>query len=49
MFDVANKLAHRVMLTKLVDLNSNIRPYLTILMGATLAWVGEALVALDGR
>ena len=48
LFDVARGLAHRVPLTKLVELDSNVHPYLTILMVATLVWVGKILVVPEG-
>ena len=48
LFDVACGLAHRVPLTKLVELDGDVRPYLTTLMVATLAWVGETLVVPEG-
>ena len=48
LFDVAHGLARRVPFTKLVELDGNIRPYLTTLMIATLAWVGETLVVPEG-
>ena len=44
LFNVAHGLAHRVPLTKLVELDSDIHPYLAALMVTTLAWVGETLV-----
>ena len=44
LFNVAHGLARRVLLTKLVELESNICPYLAALMVATLARVGETLV-----
>ena len=48
LFDVACGLAHRVPLTKLVELDGNICPYLAALMVATLAWVGKTLVVVEG-
>ena len=48
LFDVAHGLARRVPLTKLVDLNGDVRPYLAALMVATLAQAGENLVVPEG-
>ena len=48
MFDFACRLAQRVPLTKLVKLDVDICPYLTALMVAALAWVGETLVVPEG-
>ena len=48
MFDITHRLAHRVPLTKLTELDGNIRLYLAALMVATLTWAGEALVMLEG-
>ena len=48
MFDIAHGLGHRVPLTKLFELDGDIRLYLTILMVAALVWVGEALVMPEG-
>ena len=48
LFDVARGLARRVPLTKLVELDSDVRPYLATLMVATLAQVGKTLVAPEG-
>ena len=48
LFEVACGLAQRVPLTKLVKLDGDVRPYLTPLMVATLAWVGENLVVPEG-
>ena len=47
-FDVTRGLAHRVPLTKLVELFGDVRPYLTTLMVATLAQAGETLVVPEG-
>ena len=47
MFDVARRLAQRVPLTKLVELDGEVHPYLAALMVATLAWVGETLVVSE--
>ena len=48
LFDVARGLAHRVPLTKLVELDGDVHPYLAALMVATLAWAGETLVVPEG-
>ena len=48
LFDVARRLAHRVLLTKLVELDGNVHPYLTALMVAALVWVGKTLVVPEG-
>ena len=48
LFDIAHGLAHRVPLTKLIELDSDVRPHLSALMVATLAWVGETLVVPEG-
>ena len=48
LFDVTCGLAQRVPLTKLVELDGDIHPYLATLMVATLVWVGEILVVLEG-
>ena len=48
LFDVTHGLAHRVPLTKLVELDGDACPYLATLMVATLAWVGENLVVPEG-
>ena len=47
MFDVAHRLACRVLLTKLLELDDDIHPYPTVRMLATLAWVGNALVVSE--
>ena len=44
LFDITQGLAQRVPLTKLVELDGDIRPYLTTLMVAALVWVGKTLV-----
>ena len=44
LFDIARGLAQRVLLTKLVELDGDICPYLTFLMVATLAQAGETQV-----
>ena len=46
--EVTHGLACRVPLTKLVELDGDTCLYLTTLMVATLGWVGEALVVLEG-
>ena len=48
LFDITHRLAHRVLLTRLVELDGNICLYLTMLLITTLAWVGEALVISEG-
>ena len=48
LFDVARRLACRVPLTKLVELDGNVRPYLAALMVAALVQVGETLVVPEG-
>ena len=48
LFDVAHGLACRVPLTKLVELDGNVCPYLTALMVAALARVGKTLVVPEG-
>ena len=48
LFNVAHRLARRVPLTKLVELDGDVRPYLTALMVAALARVGETLVVPEG-
>ena len=48
LFDVACGLAHRVPLTKLVELDGDVHPYLTTLMVAALAMAGETLVVPEG-
>ena len=48
MFDITCGLAHRFSLTKLVDVDKEVHPYLSILMVAILAWVGATLVMLEG-
>ena len=44
LFDVARGLVRCVPLTKLVELDGDVRPYLATLMVATLVWAGETLV-----
>ena len=48
LFDITLGLAQTVLLTKLVELDRDIHPYLTPLMVIALAWVGETLVILEG-
>ena len=48
LFDVAHGLAHRVLLTKLVELDDDVHPYLAALMVAALARAGRTLVAPGG-
>ena len=48
LFDVARGLARRVPLTKLVELDGDLHPYLAALMVATLAWAGKTLVVPEG-
>ena len=48
LFDVARRLARRVPLTKLVELDGDVRPYLATLMVAALAWAGKTLVVPEG-
>ena len=48
LFDVACGLAHRILLTKLVELDGDVRLYLANLMVATLARAGETLVVPEG-
>ena len=48
LFDVARGLACRVPLTKLVELDGDVHPYLAALMVAALARVGETLVVPEG-
>ena len=48
LFDVTHGLARRIPLTKLVELDGDFHPYLTALMVAALAWVGETLVVPEG-
>ena len=47
LFDVARGLARQVLLTKLVDLDGNVQPYLAMLMVATLVWAHETLTIPD--
>ena len=48
LFDVARGLARRVPLTKLVELDGDIHPYLTAMVVAALARVGKTLVVPEG-
>ena len=48
LFDVTCGLAHHVLLTKLVELDSDVRLYLATLMVAALAQAGETLVVPEG-
>ena len=48
LFDIAHGLGQRVPLTKLVELDGYIHPYLAALMVASLACAGETLVILEG-
>ena len=48
LFNVTRGLAHRVPLTKLVELDGDVHPYLAALMVAALAWAGETLVVPEG-
>ena len=47
LFDVARGLARRVPLTKLVELDGDVRPYLAALMVAALARAHETLIIPD--
>ena len=48
LFDIARGLAHRVPLTKLIELDGDVHPYLATLMVAALARVGKTLVVPEG-
>ena len=48
LYDVTRRLARRVPLTKLVELDSDLCPYLATLMVAALAWVDKTLVVPEG-
>ena len=48
LFDVTHGLAHRVLLTKLVELDGDVRRYLAALMVATLARASKTLVVPEG-
>ena len=47
LFDVARGMARRVPLTKLVELDGDVRPYLAALMVAALARAHETLIIPD--
>ena len=47
LFDIARGLAHRVPLTKLVELDGDVRPYLAALMVAALVRAHETLTIPD--
>ena len=47
LFDIARGLAHRVPLTKLVELDGDVQPYLAMLMVAILMWAHEMLTIPD--
>ena len=49
LFDIARGLACRIPLTKLVELDGDVRPYLAALMVAALARVGKTLVVPEGN
>ena len=48
LFDIARRLARRVPLTKLVELDGDVCPYLATLMVTTLGWAGKTLVVPEG-
>ena len=48
LFDIAHGLARRILLTKLVELDGDICPYLAALMVATLARAFKTLVVPEG-
>ena len=48
LFNAAYGLARRVLLTKLFELDGDVRPYLANLMVAALAWAGKTLVVPEG-
>ena len=48
MFNIACGLAHRVPLTKLIQLDGDVCLYLTALIVAALAWVSKALLMPEG-
>ena len=48
LFDITCRLAWRVPLTKLVELNRDVCLYLATLLLAALAWVGETLIMPEG-
>ena len=47
LFDIACGLVHTVPLTKLVELNGGVFPYLMVPMVTTLAWAGKDLVVQE--
>ena len=49
LFHVYCKFTHRVLLTKLVELDGHIILYLMVLIVDAQAWAGEALVMLEGK
>ena len=48
LFNITRGLARRIPLTKLVELDGDVHPYLATLMVAALAWAGETLVVPEG-
>ena len=48
LFDVARGMAHRIPLTKLIQLDADIRPYLASLMVAAMAKAGDRLAYPQG-
>ena len=48
LFNVTCRLAHRVPLIKLVELEHDVHQYLATLMVATLVWAGKTLVVPEG-
>ena len=48
LFNVTSGLAHKVPLTKLVELDGDVGPYLTTLMVAALVRAGKTLVVPEG-
>ena len=48
LLEIARGLAHRVLLTKVVELDGDIYPYFAALIVATLAQAGKTLVMLEG-
>ena len=48
LFDIAHGLTQSIPLTKLVELDGDVHPYLNALMVAALAWAGETLAMLEG-
>ena len=49
LFDFSCGLARKVPLTKLVELDGDIHPYIATLIVATLVWVGETMVVLKSK